>query len=239
MSDHLAAPNDLSSKEFDEYVLTFTRLASLGLLSSAILHDVRNALTILSGNIQILQMKGNSATAEEMLQRLERMIPQIKRMENTIGRVESFSLRAKGIAQTISPDALIDNALLTLAYLPDGANLTVNRDYNRQNKHLFGDPSLLEFIVLELFRQIHSQYRDSSIRIESSDRHPYWELRLGIASNQETQSNKQSADSPGIRISQLAANKADGTLNSFDEAGWSGWRLLLPWSIEASNYAEN
>ncbi len=95
----------------EKLCLTFGRLAALGLLSSAIMHDIRNALTVLSGNVQILLMKGDRADRIEIMQRLERAMAQIERIENQIGRADSFSRRTVGGVREFLPEPAVENAI--------------------------------------------------------------------------------------------------------------------------------
>ena len=69
-------------QEIEDYWLKYARLTTLGLISSAIMHDTRNALTILSGNIQILLMKGESAGTPEIMERLEKSLHQQSKMRS-------------------------------------------------------------------------------------------------------------------------------------------------------------
>lgn len=70
----------------DQYYL---HLAALGFATRAFLHDLRNALSVISGHIQMWQLKGIS-TPEEAENRLEVMAGQVERIEKALGLLSRF-----------------------------------------------------------------------------------------------------------------------------------------------------
>lgn len=230
--------NETDFAGLEEYILTFARLASLGLQSSAIMHEVRNALTVLSGNVQILQMKGDRTTIEEVQQRLERMMAQIDRMEKSIGRVESFSRRTEGSARQVNPDTLIQNALFASSFVLRGTEQVKISEYASQTRKVCGDPNLLELLVFEMFQHLFRQIREGSLKIESSDADPNWELLLELTSSQDVNFPIQHVSSPGIRLAELIAMRLGGTLELTQETDRASCRLRLPWCAAAPDEAD-
>lgn len=219
--------------EVENYCLTFARLAALGMLSSAIMHDLRNYLTILSGNIQILQMKQGQAEPVELLQRLDKMMGQIERAENAIGRVESFSRRAEGVVREIAPELALDNAILAFEHQQGIKESRIARDLSPLSKQVACDASLLEFIIIELLKQSDTAAEDAQLLVSAADSPTFWECRLEHPSTTDPKAagkSELSMNSAGLWVASLAAERMGGELRRFEGDGRAGWRLRIPWA---------
>jgi len=235
MPDRTDSVNELDLQSIEEYAVSFSRLASLGLLSSAIMHDVRNALTVLSGNIQILLLKIGRLEPDELRERLERIMPQIERIERIINRVESFSRRAEGATRTFDPLSAVRNALYEIGTDNfDGQSLIENLP--QLSKRIHCDSSLLEFVIVELMRQALPRINVGELRIHSSDHHPYWEFRLEWSESVDSGRTTAGADT-GLMLCRVAMQRMGGELTPVSEPEMVGWRLLLPWRIELEEEA--
>ncbi|MFH0765692.1 MAG: hypothetical protein V2A61_04655 [Calditrichota bacterium] len=142
---------------FKEYCLYYSRLAALGFMASAIMHEIGNAATVISGNAQIMIMKRGGSGPEDLLPRLERMMEQVDRIQAAMGRVGSFSSRVAGKEKNISPVSAVNNALYALKRRCNITGVTLTADLPSEERAVRCDPTLLEFILMEL---LSSFWRD-------------------------------------------------------------------------------
>ena len=152
-----------------DYCLDLCRIAALGYMSSPIMHDIGNALTVISGNSQIIQIKKNNQTIDQIQVRIETILDQITRIQNTTDRVGSFGARLSGVLKRIDPALPVNNALYALSRRFSLAGIGFETNIVKKRAVIFCDPSILEFIFIEflsLFLKV--PINDSNLKVDSS-----------------------------------------------------------------------
>ena len=165
-------------QEIEEYWLRYAGLATLGQLASAIMHDTRNALTILSGNLQILLMKGAKVEMSEVLDRIEKSLHQVERIESQINRAESFSRRARGTIENIAPNSVVENALFFVEHRINGLPRKVIANLRPSKKRLSCDIGLLEFAIGELIQLCLAAPIEGDLLVSAGEHGRNWECRI-------------------------------------------------------------
>lgn len=217
--------------ELAQHCLELNRLASLGRLSSAIMHDLRNALTVLSGNIQILAMKGDRASADEIADRLNRMTAQLERMQGQIERADSFSRRAAGTKYPVPPERVIGNALFALNYYIKGTSRPLEPIINTTSRMVECDASQLELAISELVQDLLGRQDEGVILLISEDVDSKWRCRIEQVISTDT---KPSSRGLAIQLAALSITRMGGTLEAFKEDDREGWLVSLPWGTALS-----
>ncbi|MBM3325419.1 MAG: hypothetical protein FJY65_00340 [Calditrichaeota bacterium] len=215
-----------------DYFVRFSGIAALGVLASAIMHDTRNALSIITGNAQLLQMKGASIDAEEYERRLELIVCQIERIERALGRVESFRMRAEGKdGQTTAIQAL-DNTIFALkSYRPD-TSVTIEGRTDLPEYNLACPAGTAEFVLIESMLDLLRLKPEPPHLSIASD----WNdsgLRLLIGLIQPSALNAADMDAESTPFHELWLNvialRFGGKLTKEPDHNAFRWDLFIPW----------
>lgn len=213
-----------------DYMTELCRVSALGYMSSAIMHEIGNALTVISGNVQIIQLRGADLEKDDMLKRMSLMMNQIARIEGTIGRVGSFGARLSGQIKRIDPHLALNNALYAFRRrcLIEGPEIHLHSEPG--TCAIPYDPSLLEYAILEmlsLFLKV-SENKDV-LSINANATAGGWTIEATLTP--KTPPNGKAGLWESGAISQTAA----GTLFALDRHGGTavvfrkgevlGWRL--------------
>ena len=216
-----------------EFCLKFSRVASLGMVSSAIMHDFRNSLTVVSGNVQIILLKQGRLPQPEIVQRLGKVMKQIERITGSFDRVGSFSRRAAGEVTEVNPYAALDNAIFGLNREIDARQAVLTRSGDDTQGKIRCDASLFEFVLLELLSSCLEVMRPGGdLNVKTTEKDGWWELELRLPSDAGARSvhgklNKR-AESFSTVAMLLAVEEMGGELylSSGDKA--DGWSLKMP-----------
>ncbi len=146
---NLLPPQDLP-EWIEEYFLIFCRVTSLGYMSSSIMHEIGNAMTVISGNAQIMQIKKEAIEKDDIFKRIDLIMSQTDRIQAAIHKVGSFGGRTSGAITKMSPGRAVDNSLYAFEHRNDISNLSVEKEIMAEHGNVAVDPSVLEYIILEL-----------------------------------------------------------------------------------------
>lgn len=204
------------------------------MVTGAIVHDVRNALTVISGNAQIMVLKGERMGKGELVQRAEKTVGQIERIQEIIERVGSLSRRAEGAVADIPPDTAIDNAIYALQSRIEREGVTIERYRAEGDRILACDASLLEYALIELTsRCLPPDMTGGKLTVRSESGERFWKLEF-------LRHNGRAPSSPGedwcdpnrsytLLSAVMAVEDLGGELAALSDEGSFGWRLTVPW----------
>lgn len=162
-----------------QFSLHFGRLAALGMMSSFVVHEVRNSMAVISGNAQILLLKEDEVNREDLKTRLEMILAQIDRVMEVADKVGSFSGRASGEEILFSPETSLENALTANLKLMMDLDVKVERNEVVSGKSLSGDASVFEFLLMELIRiLLENSNGAGELRVVSAEEDSGWRLLL-------------------------------------------------------------
>ena len=218
----------------EKFCRSHCRLVALGLVSGHVMHDIRNALAVVSGHAQIIQIKGDKVSHEDVIRRMEQIIEQVERILTTINQVGSFTSRASGNMADVAPDESLENAVQALERRLENAGLKVLKKWMEAPRTLRCDASLFDFVLLQLLECcIPDKRSDGELSILTSSGETGWELKLNLSSK---------ADDDGLfsgflKITEgfdlvavlLSLKPMKAKLFLLSGPDHYGFRLLVPW----------
>ena len=215
-----------------DYCLRCSRLSALGMMSSLVMHDIRNSLTIIYSLIQLMQLTRGEIDREELDSRLAQMTVQIDHILNFINGVGRFGERSQGKAIIFSPDAALDLDLKALKRDMESAGLKVEYLRSECVREMRCDASLLDYVLLELLTYLLSQHSGSGdLIVQSSELPDAWKVRAHLQYTQDgdptSEEDNEIANSFILMTVQWALEKLDGALELFPDR--KGWELSFPW----------
>ncbi len=217
----------------DDHTTEIIRLASLGLLSSAIMHEIRNSLTIILGNVQMVTIREGIVAPSELKLRLDRISNQLNKIEGTISRAGSFRGRAAGLSQQADPDAIVVNAIFAFEHLQLIKDSTIHSRYCSTRRSVRCDLSLLEFVVVEILKAAYIGGDFEKISIVTNDLGDRWECRierLRTTGNLKTVAiDTLAEENNGLTIAAVAMASLGGELRQYENAELAGWVIELPY----------
>jgi len=216
-----------------DYCTDLCRISALGYMSSAIMHDIGNALTVISGNVQIMQMKRDGLDTDDLNSRLNLIMDQISRIENTIGRVGSFGSRLTGKKAEVNPYQTLNNALFAFKRrtLLDG--LDVEFPDEKKQLLLYYDPSILEFIFLEMLMLFINVLKGKGkLRINTAKSSEFWSVSAELE-QPSTYADQikfwKDEKLPDLLIGTLSAlGIKGGNVTLYGDEIGVGWKLSFP-----------
>jgi len=144
---------------FTELSCKLARLASLGMLSNRLMHDFRNKLAVISGNIQIVQIKGTDVSPDFLTSRLETAMKMITETLKLFDEVGSSKQRAAGIAMEVNTEKAIKRALAALKHQFEQSGIMGNKGEECPDFTFKGDAGLFDYIIMSLMEMFISEDR--------------------------------------------------------------------------------
>lgn len=211
-----------------------TRLSSLGLMTSVLAHDIRNPLTVLSGQLQILSAKADAT--DPICNRLSSMTRQVERIQELLDGVaklvhnnstgngndpqtglpsERTSLRqALGEAMTLTRKLFSNKGLEVAVDFPE-EDITVRGDLGQWIHILF---KILEFIGREasqsqVFVQVERTAADACISVRYPGAGIPASLRKAINARTMPPDNKSDQETISFYLCSCILKQYGGRLN--------------------------
>ena len=215
----------------------FARLVGLGLVSGHIMHDIRNSLAVVSGHAQIIQLKGEKVSGEDIVKRMDQIIDQVDKILDTINQVGSYTARAKGDKSEFSPDNALENAVHGLERRFENAGLHVKLQKSETSKNIWCDGSLCDFVLLQLLETcIPDEHTEGQVTIHVSESESWWEMEI-LLTEQEDSGRLHSQFMNSCRGFNLVAilitlEQLYGQLYQLTIPNRYGFRLRIPWKVD-------
>jgi len=222
---------------FGDYIVNLCRVGALGYMSSAIMHEISNALTVISGNVQIIQLKNAGQEKKDILRRMPLIMDQIARIEATIARVGSFGARLNGKLKETDPIRALNNALYAFKKrcIFDGPEIR----FAKQNETctIQYDPSLIEYVLLEMFSLFLTVCNSKDhINIKSSVKEASWSVEADLTLEPPPSGKADfwsSEELPMLAAGTLFVLKKYGGEVTLRRSGnVLGWRLDVPLAVD-------
>ncbi|MCF7811483.1 hypothetical protein K9N50_10900 [bacterium] len=167
----------IQMSDFTEFSNKLARLASLGMLSAWLMHDFRNKLAVISGNIQIIQLKKTDISSEVLSDRLKiamKMIAETLTLFNDIG---NFSQRAAGIEMEVSTEKTINRALAILKRQFEQLGIHVKKNDSDPDCTFTCDVGLLDYVLISLIQILLPRNRtEGELTISSTLHENEWKM---------------------------------------------------------------
>lgn len=143
------------------------KLACLGELSSGFSHELNNPLQLIKGFNEraCKQLKNKYPEAYELVKdHLSEVRQNAVRMQKMTERMRDFSRKPKGVSQPFSVNEAIEKTLAMMEEKFRFSSISVVRDLNAQNPHVFGEVNRLEQVLLNLLMNAKDALEEVSDR---------------------------------------------------------------------------
>lgn len=139
----------LKEKQIWRHLEAANRQSSLGLMSAAMIHEIRNPLTALSTLVQLLPQKKDDEKFMESFQKL--MLQEINRLTRLTETFLNFSKSVKGQSSLVDLGRVVEQAVQLLNPLFATKKVRLNAPVAK-GMVLKGDESQIESLVLNLLQ---------------------------------------------------------------------------------------
>jgi signal transduction histidine kinase len=120
------------------------RLASLGLLSAGMAHEIKNGLTAIQTFIELLLQKGEDRELAEVVGR------ELKRIDSLVSQMLRFAAPGKNEFASVHAHDLLDHSLRLVEHQISGKLISLKRDYSAAPDTVRGDEFQLQQAFMNL-----------------------------------------------------------------------------------------
>lgn len=135
-------------RKLEEHVLELRKIASLGHISAGIAHEIRNPLT--SMNMFCSYMLGSFDENDDRKSIMEKVVSEIKRLENLVKNISSFSKTTPVNKSVINLYHTVENTLFFVKQYIKKKNIVVKNNVDK-NLMLFADLERLKQVLINIF----------------------------------------------------------------------------------------
>jgi len=231
-SERILVKQEKTPDNISDHCLRLSRISALGFMSSSMMHDIGNALTVISGNSQIIQIKGDNQTIDQIQSRIETILEQVVRIQNITDRVGSFGSRLSGVQKKIDPYYPLGNALYALSRKCSIAGIECESNNSKKLANIFCDPSIMEFIFLEfLLLFLKHPIDGSKLTVNSELDKGKFNIKAWFTSKSSMQKIFELWDNPNLESSLYAAliglEECKGTVKLIKNTEGVGWLISI------------
>jgi len=120
------------------------RLASLGLLSAGMAHEIKNGLTAIQTFIELLLQKGEDRELAEVVGR------ELKRIDSLASQMLRFAAPGRNTFASVNVHQLLDHSLRLVEHQITGKLISLKRDYKAAPEMIRGDEFQLQQAFMNL-----------------------------------------------------------------------------------------
>lgn len=167
------------------------KLASIGELTSGVAHELNQPLMVIRGTVQLVRRsvgKNNLGTGE-LLEQLEPIERNTKRMMNIINHLRTFSRQSKSEFQPVDVNKIIEDSLLMISEQLRLRDIEIKKDLGADLPKIKGDDNQLEQVILNLITNARDAVDTKGDSIQSRNE---YKGKVEIITRLEELPNKQS-----------------------------------------------
>jgi two-component system, NtrC family, nitrogen regulation sensor histidine kinase GlnL len=228
--NHTAAPSDLSSN-----LRRLDRLASLGLVSASVAHEIKNGLVPIGTYVEMLSENSEDKELTEVVRR------ELARINQLVNQMLRFAAPKAGAFTKVHAHELLDHSLRLLEHQMNGRLITLHREYRAASDTIQGNESQLQQAFMNLIfnaleavgnnGEVHvsTAADDASVKISVRDTGP------GIPSDNLPRlfepffTTKKNGTGLGLAICQRIVEEHHGRIEVHSECGkGSVFTVCLP-----------
>ena len=212
------------------------RLASLGLLSAGIAHEIKNGLTAIQTFVELLLQKGEDRELASVVGR------ELKRIDSLVSQMLRFAAPGKNEFASVHVHDLLDHSLRLVQHQISGKLISIQRDYKAAPETIHGDEFQLQQAFMNLlFNAIEAMGTNGELTI-ATETTESGQLRIqirdtgaGIAPENIGRlfepffTTKKNGTGLGLAISQRIVSEHGGGISAKSEVNkGSTFTILLP-----------
>ncbi len=139
-------------KNVQTQLVQSAKLASIGELAAGVAHELNQPLMVIRGTAQLtLRRQGkNSLDTAALVESLNAIEKNTKRMMNIINHLRTFSRQSKGAFAPVDVNGIIQDSFMMIGEQLKLRNIEVSLDFSNDLPKVLGDPNQLEQILLNL-----------------------------------------------------------------------------------------
>ena len=189
-------------KSYEELQLTQSqliqsaKLASIGELASGVAHELNQPLMVVRGVFQLVKRSigKNNIGTDELLERLEPIERNTKRMMNIINHLRTFSRQSGMAFEPVDGNKIIEDSLLMISEQLRIHDIEVKKDPDVDLPKIKGDANQLEQVFLNLITNARDAIlQRSEVSGKKSENRGRLEIitRMGETDNHQSSTNGQ------------------------------------------------
>ena len=163
------------------------KLASIGELASGVAHELNQPLMVIRGNTQVIQrnLRKNNLDNNDLMEQLEPVLRNTKRMMNTINHLRTFSRQSQSDLKPVDLNETLDDAFLMMGEQLRLRNIEVKKQFTPDLPKVDADANQLEQVFLNLI----TNARDAILQRSEVRGRLEIITRMGEADNQQSSIN--------------------------------------------------
>ena len=135
------------------------KLAALGLMTSGVVHELKNPLTSIGGFAQLLRRRGG--LPEEAMAHLERICSEARRCEHIVGSLLTFARRKDAGKTVVDINHIVREAVEFLRYQISTSGVQIHEDYHPAPLPTVGHHYDLQQVVLNIVSNAFDAMREA------------------------------------------------------------------------------
>ena len=242
---HSTDPNLAGSEAFDQKIRRLDRLASLGMISASIAHEIKNGLVAINTFVELLLEKGEdtelSSTVHRELRRIDGLVTQMMRFAGP-----NRSPVASHVGD-VKIHELFDHTFRLLHYPLNSKEIRLEKKFTPGPGIVHGDEMQLQQVFMNLFlNAIEAMEAKGALTVTTAagptnkKNQPQMLIEVrdtgsGISSENLTHlfepffTTKKNGTGLGLTICERIIREHDGSISAKSEAGQgSAFSILLP-----------
>lgn len=168
------------TKRIQAEIIRMDRMASLGILSSGIAHEIRNPLAGIKAMAQTLEEELEAES--HLVEYVERILRQVNRLEGLLKTFFSYAKPQRPNPKPCQIETIIREVLPLFERKMKEENITVNQEYTQDLYDIFVDSSQIEQVIFNLVINSIQAIKDGGaihiIARNADDRLPTIDRRL-------------------------------------------------------------
>lgn len=146
------------------------KLASIGELASGVAHELNQPLMVIRGMAQLVRRSigKNGLSTNELMEQLEPIERNTKRMMNIINHLSTFSRQPQSDFSSVDINKTIEESFLMLSEQLRLHNIEVKKDLDANLPKVKGEANQLEQVILNIITNARDAVADCRLNIENS-----------------------------------------------------------------------